>query len=140
MDIRTYRDTDQQAVADLWREVFPDAPAHNVPERDIAIKLAVQRELFFVATEGAQLVGTAMAGFDGHRGWVYYLAVAPEHRRRGIGKALMNHAEHALYSAGCPKLNLMIRAGNEDVVAFYRRLGYEIEDRICMARKLGGDE
>ena len=77
-----------------------------------------------------------MAGFDGHRGWVYYVAVKPEHRRRGIGRALMYAAEKGLAAIGCPKLNLQIRATNQDVVAFYQSLGYEIEQRISMGKRL----
>ncbi|MFV9675660.1 MAG: GNAT family acetyltransferase, partial [Anaerolineales bacterium] len=81
-------------------------------------------------------VGTAMAGFDGHRGWVYYVAVHPDYRRQGIGSALMSEVEAALAHHGCPKLNLQIRSSNAEVQAFYESLGYLIEDRISMGKQL----
>jgi ribosomal protein S18 acetylase RimI-like enzyme len=136
VEIRTYEESDEAAVAALWREVFPDAPAHNIPEDDIRRKLAVQRELFFVAVDGGDVVGTALAGYDGHRGWVYYVAVKPSRRRRGIGAALMKRVEEALTAAGCPKLNLQVRAPNRDAVAFYEKLGYVVEERVSMGKQL----
>jgi ribosomal protein S18 acetylase RimI-like enzyme len=140
MEIRPYEEADEAAVAALWREVFPDEPAHNVPEEVIARKLGVQRELFFVAVEGGGVVGTAMAGYDGHRGWVYAVAVKPSHRRRGVGAALMARVEEGLRAAGCPKLNLQVRASNRQAVAFYERLGYAVEDRVSMGKLLAGGE
>ncbi len=134
--IRPFEDTDRDGVATLWREVFPDAPAHNVPEEDIARKLAVQRDLFFVTEHDGTLVGTAMAGYDGHRGWVYYLAVSPDHRRKGIGTALMKRAEQALAALGCPKLNLMVRGSNKAVIEFYHQLGYATDDVVTLSRRL----
>jgi ribosomal protein S18 acetylase RimI-like enzyme len=123
-------------VAALWREVFPDAPPHNVPEEDIRRKLAVQQELFFVAEEGGEVVGTALAGYDGHRGWVYYVAVEPSRRRRGVGAALMARVEEGLRALGCPKLNLQVRSSNRQAVAFYERLGYAVEERVSMGKLL----
>jgi ribosomal protein S18 acetylase RimI-like enzyme len=137
MEIRPYKESDEAAVAALWREVFGDAPAHNVPEEDIRRKLAVQRELFLVAEEGGEVVGTALAGYDGHRGWVYYVAVKPAFRRRGVGAALMARVEEDLRVMGCPKLNLQVRASNREAVAFYERLGYVVEDRVSMGKRLG---
>lgn len=137
MEIRPYLESDETAVVELWREVFPDSPAWNRPETDIQRKLSVQRELFLVATVGTQLVGSAMAGYDGHRGWVYYVAVSPRYRRQGIGTALMRNVEERLARLDCPKLNLQVRASNEEVVAFYKRLGYEVEERISMGKHLG---
>lgn len=136
IEIRPYSETDEAAVADLWREVFPDSPSWNDPETDIRRKLAVQRELFLVASQGRELVGTALAGYDGHRGWVHFVAVSPRHRRQGIGRALMEGVEEKLSRLGCPKLNLQIRAANTDVVAFYKRLGYAVEDRVSMGKLL----
>ena len=136
MEIRPYTESDEKTVAALWREVFPGAPAHNHPETDIQRKLAVQRELFFVATQGDELVGTAMGGYDGHRGWVYYVVVSPRHRRQGIGTALMTQVEDGLARIGCPKLNLQVRANNHKVVRFYKKLGYEAEERISMGKRL----
>ena len=137
-EIRTYEEADGVAVAALWREVFPDEPAHNVPEEVIGRKLGVQRELFFVAVEGGEVVGTAMAGYDGHRGWVYAVAVKPSHRRRGVGAALMARVEEGLRAMGCPKLNLQVRASNREAVAFYERLGYAVEERVSMGKLFDG--
>ena len=136
VEIRAYRDEDQPAVVELWRTVFPDAPPRNEPAADIARKLDVQREFFVVATDGGKIVGTAMAGYDGHRGWVYYVAVSPEHRRRGTGTALMRRVERDLAGMGCPKLNLQVRGANREVVRFYESLGYVTEDRVSMGRRL----
>jgi ribosomal protein S18 acetylase RimI-like enzyme len=142
--IRPYRDSDELAVATLWREIFPDAPAHNQPERDIWRKLSVQRELFLVAVESGgaaeRVVGTAMAGYDGHRGWLYYLSVHPSLRRQGIGRALMDRVEADLGAMGCPKLNLQVRAGNIGAVAFYRHLGFSVEERVSMGKRLASQE
>lgn len=137
VEIRPFGSDDHDAVILLWKTVFPDAPAHNDPASDIQSKMKIQPELFFVATEEDALVGTAMSGFDGHRGWVYYVAVHPDCRRRGIGSALMRRIEAALFEIGCRKLNLQIRADNAEVRAFYESLGYSVEERISMGKKLG---
>jgi ribosomal protein S18 acetylase RimI-like enzyme len=136
MEIRPYEEADEAEVAALWREVFPNAPAWNHPETDIRRKLAVQRELFLVAIRDSELVGTAMGGYDGHRGWVYYVVVSPNHRRQGIGTALMEEVEERLARIGCPKINLQVRATNDEVVCFYEKLGYRVEERISMGKRL----
>jgi ribosomal protein S18 acetylase RimI-like enzyme len=129
-------EADEAAVAALWREVFPNAPPWNHPETDIRRKLAIQRELFLVAAIDSEIVGTAMGGYDGHRGWVYYVATSPMHRRQGIGTALMQAIERKLDEIGCPKLNLQVRTKDREVVAFYETLGYHVEERISMGRRL----
>ena len=134
--IRAFEDSDEDAVAALWREVFPDDPPWNEPTLVMAKKRIVQRDLFFVAMENGVLAGTAMGGYDGHRGWVYAVAVRPGSRRRGVGARLMARIQSALESLGCPKINLQVRAGNESVVAFYQRLGYLIEQRVSMGKRL----
>ena len=134
--IRPYQESDQDDVIRLWEKVFPDSPPHNNPARDIRTKREVQPELFLVALRDEKLVGTAMAGFDGHRGWVYYLGVDPEHQRQGIGTALMRRVEGGLISLGCPKINLQIRGESPDVQAFYEHLGYFPEDRVSMGKNL----
>jgi len=116
--------------------VFPDAPAHNDPSAVVARKLAVQRELFVVAVDAGVIVGTAMAGYDGHRGWVYSLGVSPDCRRGGVGSALMRRVEFDLTAIGCPKLNLQVRGANHEAVRFYESLGYSTEDRVSMGKKL----
>ena len=133
--IRPFRESDQEDIIKLWEKVFPDAPQHTNPARDIRTKREVQPELFLVALAEDRIVGTAMAGFDGHRGWVYYLGVDPDYQRRGIGTALMKRVESRLMGMGCPKLNLQIRADNAEVQAFYESLGYFTEDRLSMGKK-----
>ena len=134
--IRSYEDRDQIQVAALWREVFPNDPKWNVPEQDIARKVGFQPDPFLVAVLDDRVVGTAMGGYDGHRGWVYLVAVSPALRRRGIGETLMRAIEAALSALGCTKLNLQIRAGNEAVAAFYRKLGFQVEERVNMGKRL----
>lgn len=122
----------------LWREVFPDDPPWNRAEHAIPAKLAVQPELFLVALDGEAVVGSVMGGYDGHRGWIYALAVKPSHRRRGIASALMHAIEQRLAAAGCGKLNLQVRASNSAVVAFYEALGFAVEPRVSMGKRLHG--
>lgn len=138
MQVRAYKEADHDQVVALWRTAFPDAPARNDPVRDIARKLAVQPELFLVASVDRRVVGTVMAGFDGHRGWVHLVAVDPHHRRRGVGTALMRRAEELLDGMGCPKLNLQVRSSAPEVVGFYESLGFAVEERISMGKTLSG--
>jgi ribosomal protein S18 acetylase RimI-like enzyme len=137
--IRPFHESDADAVVALWRTVFPDDPPHNDPATVIRQKLAVQPDLFLVARVDGALAGTALAGYDGHRGWVYKVAVHPRHRRAGIGTALVRQAEQALRALGCTKVNLQVRASNAGVVAFYQALGYHVEERISMGKRLFPD-
>jgi ribosomal protein S18 acetylase RimI-like enzyme len=121
----------------LWHEVFPNDPPWNRASVAIPEKLAVQPDLFLVAEDAAHVVGAAMAGYDGHRGWLYTLAVSPDFQRRGIGSALLAEAECRLVAVGCGKINLQIRTGNDAVAAFYRRHGYDVEQRISMGKRIG---
>ena len=139
MEVRPYLEGDQQAVVALWRDAFPHAPARNEPVANIRRKLGVQRELFFVAVVDGRVAGTAMAGYDGHRGWVYGVAVDPRMRRRGVGTALMSRVESELRRLGCPKLNLQVLPDNGEVVAFYEKLGYDVEERISMGKELADE-
>jgi ribosomal protein S18 acetylase RimI-like enzyme len=139
MRIRPFRPGDEHDVVALWRECGLTRP-WNDPHRDIQRKLTEQPELFLVATLGDALVGSAMVGFDGHRGWVYYLAVSPQHRRQSIGRALMREAERLLVERGCPKINLLVRSSNAEVIAFYRKLGYAQDDAISLGRRLIHDD
>jgi len=136
VEIRAYQNSDRDAVIALWKSVFPGSPAHNDPSRDIDRKLAVQPELFLVAAIDGKPIGTAMAGDDGHRGCVYYVAVDPAHRRKGIATTLMRNVEATLAARGCIKLNLMVRPDNTAVVGFYESLGYKVEERVNMAKML----
>jgi ribosomal protein S18 acetylase RimI-like enzyme len=133
--IRPYRPDDEAGVIALWQACDLTRPWNN-PALDIARKLTTQPELFFVIDDGDALVATAMVGYDGHRGWVNYLAVAPSHRRRGLARRLMAAAERALTERGCPKLNLQVRSSNAEVLAFYARLGYARDDVVSLGRRL----
>lgn len=135
-EIRPYVESDELQVVALWREVFPESSQWNHPETDIQRKLAVQRDLFLVAVADDRVVGTTMGGYDGHRGWVHLVVVSPKRQRQGIGTALMERVEVALLDLGCPKINLQVRAGNEPVVSFYRKLGYAVEERVSMGKRL----
>jgi ribosomal protein S18 acetylase RimI-like enzyme len=137
VDIRPFHESDEDDVIALWEIVFGYPSPHNDPATVIRHKLAVQRGLFFVARLDGRLVGTVMGGYDGHRGWVYSLAVGPDMRRRGIGTALMRHVERELVSRGCPKVNLQVLASNAATVAFYQKLGYSVEERVSMGKFLG---
>lgn len=133
--IRPFREADADAVVALWEAAGLLRP-WNDPRRDIDRKLAVEDDLFLVAEEDGVIVGSAMAGYDGHRGWVNYLAVRPEHRRRGVGRALMSEAERRLRMHGCPKVNVQVHGGDAAAVAFYRSLGYRTDDVVSLGRRL----
>ncbi|WP_214511927.1 GNAT family acetyltransferase [Pseudomonas brassicacearum] len=124
------------SVMQLWETVFGYETAHNTPSLAIDKKLAVSDGLFFVALAGEEVVGTVLAGYDGHRGWLYSVAVHPAHRRKGLGANLVRHAEGALTARGCMKINLQIVSANENVKTFYESLGYSVEPRISMGKKI----
>lgn len=126
----------EASIIALWELVFPDEAPWNRPSDMIARKKRVQPELFLVASEGALVIGTVMAGFDGVRGWVHHLAVHPEHRRKGLASELMRRAEAELKSMGCAKLNLQVRSTNLGVIEFYRSLGFDVEDRASLGKPL----
>ena len=132
-DIRLYRESDQRAVVELWGEALPDSSPHNEPAAIIRAKVAHSRELFLVAEAVA---GTILGGYDGHRGWLYSVAVAEPYRRKGVGSALVRRMEVLLADLGCAKANLQVRACNAEVVAFYGRLGYCVEERVSMGKRL----
>ena len=136
IEIRPYDSKDHAQVVALWSKVFKDDPPWNEPASMIRRKLTVQPELFLVAVIDGQVVGTVMAGFDGVRGWIHHLAVRGSHRRQGIASSLMRAAEKGLEIAGCPKVNLQVRATNSKVIAFYRSLGYELEERASLGKRL----
>ena len=135
IEIRRYRSEDRDDVINLWRCTFPGDPPHNEPNAVIDAKLAVD-QLLFVAIDHCKVVGTAMAGYDGHRGWLYSVAVDPDRRRQGLGKRLVTHTVDTLKAAGCVKVNLQIRASNAPVIAFYDALGFAVEERISMGKLL----
>ena len=139
MVIRPFADSDTEAVVALWEHAGLTRP-WNDPRKDIARKRSVQSELFLVAVDGSQLVATVMAGYDGHRGWVNYLAVDPDYRHRGIGRRLMDKVERGLASLGCPKINLQVRVENDDALAFYERLGFTRDAVVMLGKRLECDD
>jgi ribosomal protein S18 acetylase RimI-like enzyme len=134
--VASYNPAYFEGVKTLWQEAFPDDPPWNKAEVAIPAKLAVQPELFLVALDGDEVIGSIMAGYDGHRGWLYTVAVLNSRRRLGVGTALVRGVEERLRSMGCSKINLQVRASNAAVVGFYNRLGYEIEQRTSMGKRI----
>jgi ribosomal protein S18 acetylase RimI-like enzyme len=134
--IRIYDESDERDVIALWERVFAYREPRNDPARVIRQKLDVQRELFFVAILDNIVVGTVMGGYDGHRGWIYSLAVDPAHQRQKLGTALIRHVEKALAEQGCPKINLQVLPSNAAAIGFYEKLGYHVEERISMGKVL----
>jgi len=128
MNIRPFRQSDQQALISLWQELGL-ATVSNDPQKDIERKLKVNPELLLVAVQDSNLVGSVMGGYEGHRGWINYLAVAPVYQRQGIATLLIQRIETELSLKGCPKINLQVREGNTQVLAFYAALGY-LEDKV----------
>ena len=137
MKIRNFLPSDRKMVVSLWNETFPGSTGHNEPSSAIDRKIKANDDLFFVATDGDKIVGTILAGYDGHRGWLYSVAVDASFRRQGIGTELVRHAEAVLAGLGCPKLNLQVRANNASVAGFYESLGFQTEERISMGKLLG---
>lgn len=139
MKIRVFSPGDTDAVVALWERCGLTRP-WNDPRKDIERKLEVQPELFLVACEGGRVVGSVMGGYEGHRGWVNYLAVDPGCRRRGVARALMERIEAELLSRGCPKLNLQVRSTNPEALGFYRALGYKVDEVVSLGKRLIADE
>ncbi len=136
--IRAFALRDTESVIALWQATGLTRSWNN-PHLDIQRKLTVQPELFMVAVDGDDIVGTVMAGYDGHRGWIYYLASDPMQRGQGIGRDLVTAAEEALLELGCPKVQLMVRPGNDDVLGFYDSLGYERFETTSTGKRLIAD-
>ena len=135
--VRRFEHSDTDAVVALWEAVFPDDPPRNAPRAMIARKLARDPDLFWVAYEaGGAVAGAVMAGYDGVRGWLYHLAVAPDRRRQGIATVMVEHAVEHLHSLGCRKVNLQVRESNTAVVAFYASLGWADDHTTSLGRVL----
>ena len=139
MQIRPFHEADEAAVIALW-EACGLTRSWNDPRKDVARKLAVQREWFLVGTQADAVIASIMIGYDGHRGWINYLAVAPDQRLHGHARTLMREAERLLAAADCPKINLQIRTSNAAVIEFYRRIGYAQDDVVSFGRRLIADE
>jgi len=137
--IRPFQVPDEAAVIELWRACELVRPV-NDPARDIRRKLRVNPEWFLVGTRNGKIIAAVMAGYEGHRGWINYLAVHPEQRLQGYGRQIMAEVEKLLRAAGCPKINLQVRTGNRAVLEFYRRIGYGIDEVISLGKRLERDE
>ena len=137
--IRTFCPDDEADVIDLWQQCGLVVPWNN-PANDIQRKLSDSPDLFFVGLLGSELVASCMAGYDGHRGWIYFLAVKIAHQRQGFASRLVNHAEAALKHMGCPKIDLMVRNTNENVISFYRSVGYDTDPVVVLSKRLIKDE
>jgi ribosomal protein S18 acetylase RimI-like enzyme len=138
MDIREFEIQDEEQVIPLWREcnlVFPQ----NDPKKDIQRKLNVNPELFLVGVVNNKIVATIMGGYEGHRGWVNYLAVFPSQQRKGYGRQMMESVEVKLRAMGCAKINLQVRETNTEVIAFYKAIGYAVDHVIGMGKRLESD-
>ena len=139
LTIRPFAPADEPAVIALWARCDLIRP-WNDPQKDIQRKLAAQPDLFIVGVRGDAVVASVMAGYDGHRGWLNYLAAAPELRGQGLGRAMVAAAEERLRALGCAKINLQVRRSNADVIAFYERLGYSTDDVLSMGKRLEHDD
>ncbi|HEY0072591.1 MAG TPA: GNAT family acetyltransferase [Abditibacteriaceae bacterium] len=138
MTIRPFEISDSKPVIALWRECGLIVP-WNDPQRDIERKMQVQPELFFVGEIEGRIVATLMAGYEGHRGWLNYVAVAPDAHRQGLGRQIVEHAIEQLRKRGCPKINLQVRTSNAEVIAFYESLGFQVDDATSLGMRLISD-
>ncbi len=138
MKIRAFDIADQAAVIELWRACALVVP-WNDPVKDIARKLKVDPDLFLVGESDGEIVATVMGGYEGHRGWINYLAVSPQHQRKGYGIEIMEFVEQRIQLKGCPKINLQIRGTNTQATAFYQAIGYDIENVIGLGKRLEPD-
>ena len=139
LHIRPFALADSEAVIAIWQACKLTVP-WNDPHKDIARKMQVNPELFLVAEWNGRIAGTVMGGYEGHRGWINYLAVAPDCQKQGVGRALMAAAEAKLMALGCPKINLQVRKSNTAVIQFYGHLGYHIDDVISLGKRLIADD
>jgi ribosomal protein S18 acetylase RimI-like enzyme len=133
--IRNFTKADKEEVIILWNLCGLIVPS-NDPEKDIELKMSFQPELFFVAESDNIIIGSVMTGYDGHRGWLNYLGVHPEHRNRGCGRKLIEFSIEKLKGLNCPKINLQVRETNKDVIEFYKKLNFDKHEVISMQLKL----
>lgn len=138
MKIRAYQNTDKEAVIKLWQECELIAP-QNDPVKDIARKMSVNRDLFLVGEIKGKIIASVMGGYEGHRGWINYLAVKPSEQRRGYGQKIMQAVESLIQDKGCPKINLQVRTSNTEVISFYRALGYGDDKVVGLGKRLEQD-
>ena len=136
--IRPFQTEDEDALVALWKMCELTVPWNN-PHKDIARKLQVQPELFLVGILDSNLIATVMGGYDGHRGWINFLAVHPDFRENGYGQEIMNSVETKIREMGCPKINLQIRTGNNKIACFYQKLGFTNDHVVSMGKRLEAD-
>jgi ribosomal protein S18 acetylase RimI-like enzyme len=139
LSIRQFTVADTDAVIALWQRCGLTRP-WNDPHKDIQRKLRDSPEMFLVGEEDGQIVAATMVGYDGHRGWIYYLGVDPARQREGLGRAIMDEAERRLRALGCPKINLQVRTANTGVIEFYRRIGFVPDDVVSFGKRLEHDD
>jgi ribosomal protein S18 acetylase RimI-like enzyme len=135
MLIKPYIPEYENTVIELWQRCGLTVPWNN-PTLDIERKTKVNPELFIIGLLDGRIIATAMGGYDGHRGWVNYLAVDPAYRRQGYGRQMMEAIEEKLLEKGCPKINLQIRGNNTEALAFYDKIGYKTDDVVSMGKRL----
>ncbi len=136
LEVRAYRAADESDVIRIWNESLANPAPHNDPATSLRNKLLHDDGLLLVAAADDRVVGTIMGGYDGHRGWIYSLAVGPAHRRHGIGTMLVRRMEALLQERGCLKLNLQVRTSNAEVIRFYERLGFAVEEILNLGKRL----
>jgi ribosomal protein S18 acetylase RimI-like enzyme len=135
MEIRVFSLKDEKAVVALWQKCDLLRP-WNDPHADIRRKLKVNPELFLVGVAEGKIMAAAMGGYEGHRGWVNYLAVDPAYQKNGYGRQLMEEIEKRLLASGCPKVNLQVRTGNDSALVFYERIGYKNDSVVSLGKRL----
>lgn len=139
LTVRSFQNNDEASIVDLWVRCGLVHPA-NDPRKDILRKSKVRPDLFLVGTIKDEIVASVMVGYEGHRGWINYLAVDPEYQKRGCGRRMMEEAERLLRAEGCPKINLQVRTSNAGVLAFYRAIGFLNDDVVSLGKRLLHDE
>ncbi|MCP4352169.1 MAG: GNAT family acetyltransferase [Desulfobacterales bacterium] len=138
MNIREYQSSDLEMVVELWKICGLIVP-WNDPVKDIERKLKVDPDLFLVGELDGDIVASVMGGYEGHRGWINYLAVHPEYQRKGLASQIMQATEQRIKSEGCPKINLQVRESNLEVIKFYESIGYGNDNVIGMGKRLEND-
>lgn len=139
MKVRPYKETDQEDVIFLWDECGLVTPQNN-PIKDIERKLKVDPDLFLVGIVDNKIVATVMGGYEGHRGWINYLAVKPSEQRKGYGQSIMQSVEQLIKEKGCAKINLQVRTSNEQLTAFYSAIGYGNDNVVGLGKRLIYDQ
>ena len=139
MNIKPYHPDNQQAVINLW-QACDLVVSWNDPIKDIERKMRVDPDLFLIAELSGEIVATVMGGYEGHRGWINYLAVSPDHQRKGYARAMMQQVEVLIQAKGCPKINLQVRGTNTNVIKFYQAIGYDVENVVGLGKRLIPDD